>query len=101
MRQQHVRASSIDCFHDHQHEFGAQEQTIIDYVSRHPSVTRREISKATGIEPGAVAGRVNRLIHELRVLHELPRRECSVTGVSSHCLMLRPKEPIQEAFYWG
>lgn len=43
------------------------------------ALTRREISGLTGIEPGAVSGRVNELLKTGKVL-ERGKRRCSVTG---------------------
>lgn len=43
------------------------------------TLTRREISKITGIEPGAVAGRVNELIKTGK-LTERGKRICKITG---------------------
>jgi hypothetical protein len=93
-----VSDSSIDCYHGHTLEFNHQEQIIMDFIRANPTktFTRREIAYATGLEVSAVAGRVNALLHEKKVLHELPRRKCSKSGVSSHTVMLKPKgEPEQ------
>lgn len=93
-----VSDSSIDCYHSHKIEFNHQEQTIMDFIDLHPTktFTRREIAFATGLEVSAVAGRVNALLHEKQVLHELPRRKCSCSGISSHTVMRKPlKKPEQ------
>lgn len=86
-----ISSASIDCYHSHQIEFSHQEQRIMDFIKRHPTkaFTRREIAKAVGLEVSTTAGRVNALIHEKNALEELPRRKCSISGVSSHTVMLK------------
>jgi hypothetical protein len=93
-----VKKSSIECFHAHQDKFGAQERIILEYIRNNPGKTRREISKATDIETSSVAGRVNKLLTD-KELHELPRRKCSISGVSSHTLMIKPTVPEQEKLF--
>jgi hypothetical protein len=87
-----VSDSSIDCYHSHKLEFNHQEQIIMDFIDAHPTktFTRREIAHATGLEVSAVAGRVNALLHKKNVLHELPRRICTHSGISSHTVMRKP-----------
>lgn len=87
-----VSDSSIDCYHSHKIEFNHQEQLIMDFIDEHPTktFTRREIACSIGIDVSAAAGRINALIHDKGVLHELPRRKCSITGISSHTVMRRP-----------
>lgn len=58
----------------------SQHTIIIDCLYRtEGALTRREISKSTGIEPGAVAGRVNELIKTGKV-SERGKRICTITG---------------------
>lgn len=92
-----VSDTSIDCFHSHKAKFNQQEQIIMDFIAanKNRTFTRREIAKAVGLEVSAVAGRINSLIHEKGALHELPRRKCSISGISSHTLMLKPEKPEQ------
>ncbi|MFA6039868.1 MAG: hypothetical protein WC733_00010 [Methylophilus sp.] len=87
-----VSDTSIDCYHSHKVEFNHQEQIIMDFIDQHKAktFTRREIAFGTGLEVSAVAGRVNALIHEKGVLHELPRRKCTISGISSHTVMRKP-----------
>ena len=65
-----------------------QYQRILNFFKSHENVTRREVSVALGIEPGAVAGRVNTLI-AVGKLVEAPRRRCTITGRSAHTLNMR------------
>ena len=39
-----------------------QKGRIIAYLVEHPGATRRQVAQATGIELGAVAGRMNALV---------------------------------------
>ena len=104
MMRTNVSISSIDCFHAHKIEFNHQEQVIMDFIDAHrtKTFTRREIAKAVGLEVSAVAGRVNSLIHDKGVLHELPRRKCTQSGVSSHTVMRKPVgKPEQVELFEG
>lgn len=59
-----------------------QREAILEYVgslSRHASVTRRQIARALGFETGATAGRVNLLVKD-GLLEELPDKgKCQYT----------------------
>jgi DNA-binding MarR family transcriptional regulator len=59
------------------------QSQIVDLIKRHPSLdfSRKEISRATGLEINTVTGRVNELL-ESGVLVESRRRNCHVTGRS-------------------
>jgi predicted ArsR family transcriptional regulator len=46
---------------------------------RRKPMTRRELSVATGIEPGAVAGRVNQLVKD-GLVQETEKRRCRISG---------------------
>lgn len=61
-----------------------QKEQIVACVKRAVAaggtgLTRREISQATGIEPGAVGGRCNALVRDEK-LKDGHKRPCTVTG---------------------
>ena len=53
----------------------SQQSYIIRLLKHEFPLSRREISKATGIEIGSVSGRVNELL-KLHVLEETTMRKC-------------------------
>ena len=57
-----------------------QTAVIINALFIHGPMTRREISAVTGIEPGAVAGRVNELIKVELLADDGEKRDCKITG---------------------
>jgi hypothetical protein len=95
-----VKETSIDCYYSHQAQYDAQSAIIVDYIAKHPhpAPTRREIAKATGIETSSVSARVNKLLTD-KVLHELPRRKCSISGIKAHTLMITPAKPEQTQLF--
>lgn len=77
-----VSVSSANVYHLHvtPNIESTQVEKIITYLRGMGWRSRREISKATGIEPGAVSGRVNKLVGA-KVLQEAGfLMECPVTG---------------------
>jgi predicted transcriptional regulator len=84
--------SSIDTYHAHLSEGGAQTQLakIVEFLASGRMATRREISEATGIEPGAVAGRVNWLVNHGVLIEAVGRHECSVTHRRVKAVRLAP-----------
>lgn len=57
-----------------------QKAKILAAIKSQGPMTRREISVMTGIEPGAVAGRVNDLVKTERIVETEHKRPCFVTG---------------------
>ncbi len=57
-----------------------QKQRIMVYMRAQCFASRRQISKATGIELGAVAGRVNSLVKDGQLHIIEPMRRCPVSG---------------------
>lgn len=56
-----------------------KEKIIAALKNAGRGLTRRELSVATGIEPGAIGGRVNALVAADKLV-DGDKRECSVTG---------------------
>ncbi len=56
-----VAQTSINAYRDSWQYAPSQRELILNYIKAHPGVTNREIHEATGIEMGAVCGRVNAL----------------------------------------
>ena len=56
-----------------------QKALIVAALNEHGPMTRRELSVATGIEPGAIGGRVNALVAAGK-LKDDTQRPCTVTG---------------------
>lgn len=66
---------------------GMQQARVLLYLRRkHRALTRNEIAEAMGIRLSAICGRVNELLKS-RLLTELPRRPCRITGVNAHPVM--------------
>ena len=77
-----VSVSSANAYRNHvmPEVESTQVEKITTYLRGQGWRSRREISKATGIEPGAVGGRVNKLVGA-KVLQEAGfLMECPVTG---------------------
>lgn len=81
-----VATTSREAYHSIRAEGreAAQKEQILEVVKDTAAtwghgMTRREISYQTGIEPGAVGGRVNALIAEGRLV-DAEKRNCTVTG---------------------
>lgn len=76
---------------------GRQARQIYDFVrERGGDWSRKEISRATGIELSAVCGRVNGLV-AVGLLDEYQQRPCRVTGRTIAPVGL-PREPQRELF---
>jgi len=61
-----VSQTSIDAYHElvnSGHKF-AQREKIFHFIRLNGPHTRRQISKHTGLELGAVSGRVNKLVSD-------------------------------------
>ena len=58
-----------------------QRCRVLEMVCRNPEgITRRQISKGSGLELGAVAGRVNELVDERLLLEDGELQTCRYTG---------------------
>jgi Mn-dependent DtxR family transcriptional regulator len=81
-----VAETSRIAFHDHLRSGGLGRQASAIYlhvIESERDWSRRELSRALGIEPGAVAGRVNELV-AAGLLAEYPKRKCRYTGRTIH-----------------
>ena len=77
-----VASSSIETYHNIKSDGTTNAQRVqitLCLRDNDEPMTRREISKATGLEPGAVGGRVKELI-EIEYLSDCAKRKCTVTG---------------------
>jgi hypothetical protein len=72
-----------------------RERQIVKFMederSLNPDFTRLEISHYAEIPVNSVAGRVNSLIKK-KVLFELPRRKCHISGRMVYPVALVPKQ---------
>lgn len=69
-----------------QHE--AQRVAIVKELNKHPEgMTRRMLSRATGIENSSVSARVNELVKEGK-LTEPVKEKCPITGVTVKWLFI-------------
>ena len=59
------------------------QRDYIYNILKQGRMTRKEISRQTGIEINAVCGRVNELL-KLSMISEFDRRPCSVSGYFAH-----------------
>lgn len=96
-----VAQTSVSTYHDHVQ--GAKELSqcdrIIQWLSlQNKACTRREIHEGTGLEYGAVCGRVNKLVKE-GALAELKRKiENSGSGKKAKLVRIPIKEEQMELF---
>jgi DNA-binding MarR family transcriptional regulator len=82
-----IRSSSIQAYSNLlvTGQITKQEHKILKYLNKVylngiDSVSRKQISDATGLEVNAVSGRVNRLV-EVKFIDEEPeKRACPITG---------------------
>lgn len=75
MRDVKDTSAAAHAVNNHQHK----RDRVLNYVREHQPVTRREISKALGIETATISGLVKPLMNQ-GALIETGRRKCSVTG---------------------
>lgn len=94
-----VAPTSIDAYHQHCRSGGLGKQASAIYlhvIESGRDWSRKELSRATGIELSAVCGRVNELV-SARLLSEYPARPCAITRK-----LISPvgkPQPIQRALF--
>jgi len=67
----------------------ATEQKVIEGLTKAGEpLTRQEITQHTGMVINTVCGAVNALVNKYKLLVELPRRKCRVTGRQAHPVAL-------------
>lgn len=98
-----VRAISIEAYHRHIQSGKALPQwcRILDYIKRHPNVTRAQLEKALGMRISSVCGRVNELKAATLVRESLNRITCPVTGEEAHTLRLATREEREQMDMFG
>lgn len=97
-----IAETSIQAYHEILADGTAttQHDRIYQLVKRVGPLTRRQISKITGIEYSTVGARCNKLVNEVPPkLIEQDTVECEFTGKEVKLLQLPPSKPTQEALF--
>jgi hypothetical protein len=95
-----VTQTSIDSFHQHQAEGKdiSQRQQILDFLEQHGGAwTRRQLHELTGIEYGAVCGRVNAMVKD-KTLQEIKDTRKNSSGRYGKLVRLPVSEEQMEMF---
>jgi hypothetical protein len=76
-----VAETSKIAYQDHkaQGKVGRQAQALYEFMDENVPYSRKELSKATGMELASVCARVNEMI-DVGMLREVEKRKCLITG---------------------
>lgn len=98
-----VRAISIEAYHRHISSGKALPQwcRILDYIKRHPNVTRAQLEKALGMRISSVCGRVKSLLDAGLITESEQTIRCPVTKEWAHALRLAREDALSQRDMFG